>query len=117
MSTELWPVHSGVAPIGLTKSIGQLWADANNSNVYAPNGFVMYPKNYGGGAITLRVNMQEDGRGAPGVWNKFVPNGKGPSGHSIKTVRMNENGSATITYTGSQTGSLLPITEKLRVTK
>ncbi len=105
--------HTGVAPIGLNKSIGQLWADLNDSTVYAPSGFVMYPTNYSSGPVTLRVNMQQDGKGAPGVWNRLTPGGKGSSGPAIKTIRFNANGTATITFAGSQTGSRLPQTQTI----
>lgn len=105
--------HLGVAPIGLNKSIGQLWADLNDSTVYAPSGFVMYPTNYSGGPVTLRVNMQQDGKGAPGVWNRLTPGGTGSSGPAIKTIRFNANGSTTITFAGSQTGSRLPLTQTI----
>lgn len=105
--------HLGVAPTGLNKSIGQLWADLNDSTVYAPSGFVMYPTNYSGGPVTLRVNMQQDGKGAPGVWNRLTPGGTGSSGPAIKTIRFNANGSTTITFAGSQTGSRLPLTQTI----
>ncbi len=107
--------HTGIAPVGLNKSIGQLWADFNNSTVYAPDGFVMYPKNYSGGAITLRVSSQENGGGAPGVWNRFVPGGSGPAGRPIDTVRINTDGSATVKYSGLELGTRIPTTQ--RVTK
>ena len=109
--------HTGVAPAGLNGSIGQLWADFNKSYVYALNGFVMYPRSYTGGAMTLCVNMQEDDKGAPGVWSRFSPVGSGPTAVSIKTIRINFDGSAIIKYSGSQLGSRIPVTEKITKVK
>lgn len=107
--------HLG-AEIGQAKAFAQGWANLNKSSVYAPNGFVRYPKNYKpGDDMTLRVSMGENGTGGAGVWQRFSPGGTGPTGPAIRSITIKADGSISYQFAEPELGSRIRRIETVKV--
>ncbi|HEL3814199.1 TPA: RHS domain-containing protein [Stenotrophomonas maltophilia] len=107
--------HLG-AEIGKARAFAQGWANLNKSSVYAPNGFVRYPKNYKpGDDMTLRVSLGENGTGGAGVWQKFSPGGAGPTGPAIRSITIKADGAISYQFAEPELGSRIRRIETVKV--
>jgi len=91
--------------------VPQEMANTNGSLVFAADGFVRTPttidtdptdarKPYqAGNPVTLTVNRGENGTGSAGTFRMFTPQGVGPSGPAINSVKFDPStGKATVTF-------------------